>query len=134
MRRFLLILGLLAACDSPSGNDDTSLDVRGVWTYDATQTTPALDIAGAVQITEQTGNTFTGTAAFTETDVQGTQRERAGAVSGRLIGGDVVDMDVYLDLQVRRHVARITADSMSGTWSLTDAASVSGDFTMRRVP
>lgn len=134
MKRLLLLIGLLAACDSPSANDDTAIDVRGVWAYDATQTTPALDIDGAIQITEQSGNTFTGTAAFRETDVQGTQRERAGAVSGRLVGGTVVDMDIYLEGQVRRHVARIDAAAMNGTWSLTDAASLTGDFTARRLP
>lgn len=133
MKRAWLLVFLLAACDSPTDHAAT-VDVQGEWTYHATQTIPVLDMAGALIISEQEGASFSGTAQLTETDVQGTQRTRLAVVSGRVVGGDVVDMDLYVDTHVRRHVARITADSMSGTWSVTGAATSSGTFTARRVP
>lgn len=133
MRHAWLLVFLLTACDSPTDNA-TAVDVQGEWTYQATQTTPVLDMAGALIISEQEGASFTGTAQLTETDVQGSQRTRLAVLSGRVVGGDVVDMDLYVDTQVRRHVARIVADSMSGTWSVTGATTSSGTFTARRVP
>jgi hypothetical protein len=127
-------LFVLGACDSPTSNDTGGVNVMGSWQYLATQAVPALEIEGALQITEQNGRFFSGTAAFTETDVQGTKRTRAGAMSGRVIGNDVVDFDVQLDVQTRRHVARIAADSIGGTWSAQDAAGLSGPFSARRIP
>ena len=107
---------LVAACDSPTG-EATGIDMRGTWDYFADQTAPALDIEGVLTITEQNGTFFTGTAALTEIDVQGTRRTRAGAISGSFIGNAVVDFDIHIDAQSRRHVGRITADSTNGTWS-----------------
>lgn len=132
MKLILFLLCVLSACDSPTGNGGTAINIKGDWTYHATQTTPQLDMTGGLQISDQDGTTFSGTAAFTETDVQGTQRTRAGALSGRIVGGDVVDMDIYVDLEVRRHVGRIVVDSIGGTWSVTGAATLSGAFTARR--
>jgi hypothetical protein len=134
MRRCLLLACLLIACDSPSAGDGGAFDVQGNWRYEATQTLPALDIEGALQITEQNGGNFTGTVAFTETDVQGTQHSRTGAINGRFVGNTVVDIDVHVDAQVRRHVARMSADSMNGTWNVTGTASLTGSFTARRLP
>jgi hypothetical protein len=133
MKRAWLLVFVLAACDSPTDHA-TAVDMQGEWTYHATQTTPVLDMAGALIISDQQGASFTGTAQLTETDVQGTQRTRLAVLSGRVVGGDVVDMDLYVDTQVRRHVARLVADSMSGTWSVTGATIASGTFTARRVP
>jgi hypothetical protein len=135
MRRMLLVgLWLAGACDSPTSNDTDAVDVLGNWEYQATQAAPALEIAGALQITEQNGRFFSGTAAFTETDVQGTKRTRGGALSGRVIGNDVVDFDVHIDAQTRRHVARIVSDSIGGTWSAEGTAGLTGPFSAHRVP
>jgi hypothetical protein len=135
MKRLLLVCMLmLAACDSPTSNDTGVTNVIGSWQYLATQAVPALEIEGALQITDQDGRFFSGSAAFTETDVQGTTRTRGGALSGRVIGGGVVDFDVHIDLQTRRHVARIIADSITGTWSAQGAAGLSGPFSARRIP
>ena len=127
-------LVLIGACDSPTSNDTGGANVLGSWQYVATQAVPALEIEGALQITEQTGRFFSGTAAFTETDVQGTRRTRGAALSGRVIGNDVVDFDVQFDVQTRRHVARIVADSIGGTWSADGTAGLSGPFSARRIP
>lgn len=133
-RLALLCLLLLGGCDSPTSDDTVGVNVLGSWQYQATQAVPALEIEGALQITEQTGRFFSGTAAFTETDVQGTKRTRGGALSGRVIGDDVVDFDVQFDVQTRRHVARIAVDSIGGTWSAQGAAGLSGPFSARRIP
>jgi hypothetical protein len=130
----LVSLLMVGACDSPTSNDDVGVNVLGSWQYLATQAVPALEIEGALQITEQDGRFFSGTAAFTETDVQGTKRTRGGALSGRVIGDDVVDFDVHIDVQTRRHVARIVADSVGGTWSAAGVAGLSGPFSARRIP
>jgi hypothetical protein len=132
MKRLFMLLLLLCACDSPTEDGGIAINIEGEWIYHAMQITPALDMTGTFQITDQDGASFSGTASFTETDVQGTQIPRAGALSGRIIGGDVVDIDIYVDLQVRRHVGRVVLDSMGGTWSVTGAASLSGSFTARR--
>jgi hypothetical protein len=132
MKRFLVLLSLLCACDSPSDDGGARINVEGEWIYHATQTTPALHMAGQFHISDQDGASFSGTATFTETDVQGTQFDRNGALSGRIVGSDVVDMDIYLDTEVRRHVGRIVVDSIGGTWSVTGSATLSGAFTARR--
>jgi hypothetical protein len=132
MKQMLVLLALLCACDSPTDDTAARINVEGDWVYHATQITPALDMAGMFHISDQDGADFSGTVNFTETDVQGTQISRAGALSGRIVGGDVVDIDIYVDLQVRRHVGRVVADSMRGTWSVTGAATLSGAFTAHR--
>ena len=123
---------LVGACDSPTGEDVAHSDVRGIWTYTATQTAPALNIEGVLDITEQTGTFFSGTATLTEIDVQGTRRQRAGALSGSFVGGTVLDFDIHIDAQTRRHVGRIDADSVSGTWSATASIPLNGEFEARR--
>ena len=125
---------LVAGCDSPSSDGGATIDVRGTWRYRATQSAPALEIDGELRITEQTERFFTGTAALRETDVQGTQQTRAGALSGRVIGADVLDFDIFIDAQARRHVARMVGDSIGGTWSAAGAAGLSGPFSARKTP
>lgn len=115
---------LIAACDSPTG-EATGIDMRGTWEYLADQEQPALEIEGVLTITEQSGTFFTGTANFTETDVQGTRRTRAGAISGSFIRADVIDFDVHIDAQSRRHVGRVSVDSTSGIWN---SGTINGAF------
>jgi hypothetical protein len=133
MKYLLLLVCALCACESPTGDDGSAVDVQGDWLYTATQVTPQLNLEGVFGITEQDGASFSGTAAFTEIDAQGTRRTRAGAINGRVVGGDVVDMDVYVDAEIRRHVGRVAADSMTGSWSIS-GTSLNGTFRTRRAP
>ena len=134
MKRILLFCLLLpAACDSPTDGGAPAIALEGRWSYAATQVNPALNIEGQIEISEQNGRTFSGTIAFIETDVHGVQRPVAGVLNGRVVGDDVADIDVYVDLTVRRHVGRIAADSVNGTWSITGTP-LSGSFTARRLP
>ena len=116
---------LIAACDSPTSDAGTHIDMRGSWEYLADQEQPALEIEGVLTITEQSGTFFTGTANVTETDVQGTRRTRAGAISGSFIRADVIDFDIHIEAQSRRHVGRVAVDSTSGIWN---SGAINGAF------
>ena len=123
----------LLACESATDNDANARDVRGVWSYSGVQSSPSLSIRGFLRIDQQNGNEFSGTAEFSETDVQGTVRNRTGQLSGRVLGADAVDFDIFIDEASRRHVARVVADSMNGTWARTGGnPPITGSFTARK--
>ena len=134
MKRLLLLVLFFAACDSPTDGGIAPVNVEGRWTYQAAQITPLINMSGVLEIDEQAGRSFNGTATFTEVDGQGGQQARAGLVNGRLLGDDVLDFDIYVDGQIRRHVGRLAADSVTGTWSVTGAGAQSGSFNARRLP
>jgi hypothetical protein len=135
MRYAWLALALLAACDSPVDNGVTGVDMRGLWSYSGIQESPALTVVGTLSIDEQNGREFSGTVAFRETDVQGTQTNRTGRLSGRVVGMEAADFDISLDESQRRHVGAIRGDSMYGNWARIDAQSpVIGSYTSKRMP
>lgn len=136
MRRRLLTLAILliAACDSVTDTGASARDVRGVWSYSGSQTSPSLSISGTLQIDQQDGAEFSGTVTFDEADVQGTRRNRTGPLTGRVLGGTAVDFDIFIDEGSRRHVAGMTSDSMSGTWARTGTnPPVTGSFSARKM-
>jgi hypothetical protein len=126
------VLVLLAACDSGTSLDDDAVDVRGTWSYIANQSTPPLDFQGSLSITEQDGASFSGRVELQEKDAQGTIRNRVGVVSGRVIARDAIDFDAFIGLEPRRHVARVAADSMFGSWAESLQLPLTGKFTARR--
>lgn len=134
MRVLLALTALLiAACDSTTDAGAAARDVRGVWAYSGSQMSPSLNITGTLQIDQQDGAEFSGSVTFQEADVQGTIRNRTGPLSGRVLGGDAVDFDIFIDQSSRRHVAGVTNDSMSGSWARTGTnPPVTGSFSARR--
>lgn len=136
MRRAILAVVLTcAACTSPTDDSAATRDLRGVWAYNGVQASPALTVRGTLRIDQQTGADFSGTAEFSETDVQGTQTNRAGVVNGRVVGNGAVDFDIYIETAPRRHVASLLTDSMAGSWARTGATPVvTGSFNARRQP
>jgi hypothetical protein len=135
MRYAFLTFAVLAACDSPVDNGVTGVDMRGVWSYSGVQQSPALTIVGTLNIDQQSGSEFSGTVAFSETDVQGTRTNRTGQLSGRVIGADAVDFDIYFDEPPRRHVAAVRADSMHGNWARTDVVPpITGSYSAKKIP
>ena len=135
MRYALLILAMLAACDSPVDNGVTGVDMRGVWSYSGIQESPALTVVGTLHVEQQNGREFSGTAAFSETDVQGTQTNRTGQLSGRVVGMEAVDFDIFVDESPRRHVAAIRGDSMYGIWARTGIVPpVTGSYSSKKIP
>jgi hypothetical protein len=135
MRYAFLTFAVLSACDSPVDNGVTGVDMRGMWSYSGIQAAPALTLAGTLNIDQQNGRDFSGTVAFSETDVQGTQTNRTGQLSGRVVGTEAVDFDIFFDEGPRRHVATIRGDSMSGIWARTGSVPpVTGSYMSKKLP
>lgn len=124
-------LALLAGCSLSSENSGPVADVRGTWTYAGTQVTPALQLAGTLFITGQSGDQIAGTLSWTEQDGLGNVVARGGEVAGTVIADSDIDFDVTLGDEVRRHIAVLTADTLEGIWASTGAAK-SGDFRAER--
>lgn len=133
MRNVLPLVLMLTACGSATDNDIAARSMLGNWSYDGVQTTPtALTVRGTLRIDQQSGNEFSGTATFSETDVQGTRRDRTGQLSGRVLGSNAVDFDIFIEESARRHVGGISMDSMSGDWARTASIpQVRGKFSAR---
>jgi len=128
----LIALVCIAACDSGTSPNESATDVRGTWSYIADQSTPPLDLQGSLSITQQDGANFSGRIELQEKNAQGTIRNRVGVVSGRVIAADAVDFDAFIDEEPRRHVARIRADSMTGSWAESRQLPLTGKFSARR--
>jgi hypothetical protein len=119
MRRVtcLLGLGVLVGCSLPGEPAADSAIVRGEWEFTGTQTAPQATMTGSLTIQTQSGDLITGSAGWDERDGFGVVRSTGGPVSGRVIGQQDVDFDIVTDDGVtRRHVGRIRADTMDGSW------------------
>ena len=114
--RWLVTLGLLGACSLPGEPDADAAIVRGEWAFTGTQAAPQATITGYLTIQTQNGDLITGTAGWDERDGFGVIRSTGGAVSGRVIGEQDVDFDITLEGIARRHVGRIRADTIDGSW------------------
>ncbi|MCE9603152.1 MAG: hypothetical protein K8S21_13185 [Gemmatimonadetes bacterium] len=112
----LLVLGLLVGCSLPGEPAADSAIVRGEWAFTGTQTAPQATLTGSLTIQTQTGDLITGSAGWDERDGFGVVRSAGGPVSGRVIGEQDVDFDIESDGVTRRHVGRIRADTMDGSW------------------
>jgi hypothetical protein len=106
-------------------------DVRGSWRYVGTQFAPARDLEGILVVTQQRGDIVSGSLSWEERDGLGDIQLKGGAVTGRVIGVEDIDFDVQLAEGVRRHVARITGDSLVGVWAAV-AGGLSGEFRAER--
>jgi hypothetical protein len=111
-----LALLTLAGCALPTGTERDAADVRGEWEFTAEQVAPALTIEGVLRVERQDGDLIVGTASWEERDALGVVRLGGGAVTGRVIGETDVDFDILVGAVARRHVARLAADTMAGSW------------------
>lgn len=107
---------LVAACAAATDPSTDVADLRGTWQYSGEQTAPALTMVGTLVIEAQQGDLLTGRISWEEQAVGGGTRVDGGAVTGRVIDRSDVDFDVFLPGGERRHVARLTADTMRGAW------------------
>jgi len=112
----LLTLGLCAACTLPGEPAAESAIVRGQWALTGTQAAPQATLSGTLMVQSQSGDLVSGTAAWDERDSFGVVRSAGGSLSGRVIGEQDVDFDILMDGVVRRHVGRLRADTMEGSW------------------
>lgn len=132
-RSCLLWLAFVAGCSLPTSSSGDVADLRGTWAYTGTQSVPALQLAGTLSITSQDGDLCGGTLTFTESDGLGGMRMDGGPVSGRVIERTDVDFDMLRSTGARRHVARLRADTIEGTW-VQLSSGLSGQFRAVRTP
>ncbi len=132
------LLSLLAcsACGATSTDACTasSQSLTGVYTYDGARDTPTqATFSGTLSLTGQSCNNFTGTIDFVEVDAQGQSRRLSGPVSGTLLSATSLQLDAGLGAVVRQHIAKITPDSVYGTWvEMSGSITGSGRFRTRR--
>lgn len=130
-RRILVVHVVLAAlisgCVDAAGPTTEAADVRGSWRFTADQAAPALQLEGTLMIQSQRGDLLTGTISWEERDGSGVTRLDGGPVTGRVIDRSDVDFDVLMSGGSRRHVARLSTDTMQGSW-LQVANGQSGGF------
>jgi hypothetical protein len=119
------------ACIDTATDASTVADVRGSWRYVASQQAPAVQLNGTLIFEEQEGDLVSGRANWEERSAQGMIQSVAGAITGRVIELADVDFDIRVGTDVRRHVARLTGDTLRGTWVLIGGGRA-GEFTAIR--
>lgn len=132
---FLAAVGsCLGACTSPVASCEGAAPLTGQWSYEATQETPVPgNLSGSLVITSQSCTDFQGALDVVEVLVTGESRRVAGPVSGSLVDGTLARFEVTLGGVGREHLARITGDSLSGSWVEAGASLPgSGEFGGRR--
>lgn len=123
----------LFGCSSATDDGGPAANVRGTWTYSATQSGSATLLEGGLVIDEQNGAAFTGQFNGQLRDDAGVITNADGIASGRAFGADAIDFDLIVNGVERRHVGRIAGNSVSGTWAQQNGtASISGAFVLTR--
>lgn len=111
-----VVLVVATACSFATGPSGAVADVRGTWHYSGDQAAPALTLDGTMIINSQALDLVSGQVSWTEQEVGGGTRVDGGPVSGRVIEQSDVDFDVLRSGTERRHVGRITGDTIRGAW------------------
>lgn len=122
-----MVLLVIVGCTATTSSLGDPADVRGEWTFTAEQVTPALTLTGTLSITDQDDDLISGTLSWEERDGLGNVRADGGPITGRVLGAEDVDFDLIRAGGSRRHVARLIADTMEGTW-LQQSVGASGEF------
>jgi len=115
-------VGCAAATEpEPAG----TVPIVGPWSYSGLQSASPVQLNGTIDFVSRSAISFNGSADINEGAGGAAQRRLTGPVAGRITQGAVVEFDLTLGVLLRRHVARLVADTISGTWfelSATDAA------------
>jgi hypothetical protein len=124
---------LLSACLRSTEPQASLLQLNGSWNYTGLQTGPVPEtLTGTLTILRESGTSFQGNLVLTGVNGQtGIPRSLSGSVSGSESGTDVIDFDANLESTPRRHVGRIVADTITGTWIDVTTMS-SGTFRVER--
>jgi hypothetical protein len=117
IRLLVAALSLTAtACVSPTEGCTSMPLAPDAWEYRATQDAPpGPTFAGTLRITGTSCRDFSGLLDVMETDA-GVSRRIAGPVSGVMLDSLTARFSVALGVMEREHIARFTADSMTGSW------------------
>lgn len=131
-RRSLLVALLTAATAAVAGCVATTdpepagtVPIAGTWSYTGLQSGSPLQLTGALDVVSRSTVSFIGSADLIEGAGGAAQRRLTGPVAGRFTQGAVVEFDLTLGVLLRRHVARLVADTIAGSWfelAGTDAA------------
>lgn len=126
----------LAGCLKSTEPQPSTLNLNGTWSYTGTQTGPVPEmLAGTLTISRESGTSFQGRLDVIGTSSQtGQTRVLSGLVSGSESVTNVIDFDASLETTPRRHVGRIVADTITGTWvgETTNGVTSSGTFRVER--
>jgi len=110
-------MSFVVACGSATELGPPGVPVVGSWSYAGQQVSPGAEsLTGALSFADQTGARIGGAMDFVESDARGQQRRLAGPFAGRTVDSTTVDFEVVLGAVSRRHVGRVKADSLTGTW------------------
>lgn len=123
----LLALLTIAACSGPTDPAGEVANVRGTWQYSGDQAAPALTLEGTLLINTQDHDVIGGQLSWQEQGAAGGVRSDGGAVTGRVIEDTDIDFDVLMAAAERRHVGRITGDTIRGAW-IEVSSGRSGNF------
>ena len=117
-RTFLVGAVALGGCFAATEPDGPVANVRGVWSYTGSQTTPALTLSGTLSVSQQAQDVIEGSLTWSEADGVTAPVFRSGSMAGLVIGETDVDFEVVVDAGSRRHLARISAngDTLVGVW------------------
>jgi hypothetical protein len=137
-RTLIVVLIGIGACGAATDVGSPGVPVAGKWSYTGQQVAPAAaSLAGTLSFTQQTGAQIAGSVDFVETDSRGQQRRVAGPFAGRTVDSTTLDFDVVLGAVSRRHVGKVKADSLTGTWVESSAdglPTASGTFRSAKAP
>jgi len=121
------------SCASSTAPGGASVNLLGRWHYQGTQTSGAtIAYDGTVTVTQQSASKFNGDFDAQASTAQGGVVRVSGIVAGVLVTTTSVDFDLNLGDDVRRHVGKISGDSITGAWANDDLSSL-GNFTMVRI-
>jgi hypothetical protein len=131
----LLVAAITAsACSNPVSTCSQSNVVSGQWTYSATRESPvAGTITGTLVLQSMNCVDVQGVIDVVEVLTTGETQHLAGPVSGTVVDSTVVRFEAVLGGGSREHFARLSGDSLSGTWIETAVgAPGAGPFSGRR--
>lgn len=93
-----------------------TVPVAGAWSYSGQQSGAAVQLSGSVDFVSRSAVSFDGSADINEGAGGIAQRRLVGPVLGRFTSGAVIEFDITLGVLLRRHVARVVADTIAGSW------------------
>ena len=106
-----------AACGGTTDPGASGTPVVGSWSYAGQQLSPAATtLTGVLTFNSQTGAQIAGSLDVVETDARGLQRRLAGPLAGRTADATTLDFEIVLGAASRRHVGRVSRDSLTGSW------------------
>lgn len=129
-----LVAFVFGACTMSTEASTDVADLRGSWHFTGDQTAPALSMDGTLVIESQQGDLVSGRLSWQEQVVGGGTRLDGGPVTGRVIDRSDVDFDVLMAGGERRHVGRLSADTMRGAWVQVTTGSSGAFVAVRGTP